>query len=292
MSTAIESRSVEDLALANRGILNLKQATHYLVGRVRARTPIGAVDYLNITARGGADMYDVRVGLAIEVMDLYRETFPVQYNASLSPAFSTEREREFYALVDRHLFRLELDETTDPSHFYPFIPITGWQQHDWMNGCCPFSKLQLIYRLALVLSGDERHRWRELGLSEIPAEPLAAYGWTAFRYACAVEESPLREFPLVFHMTTYRTGNIWLDIPRDTLCTRIQWCAENMARLLLASQQASEIDARLIALEEWLQERPAERIAQAVKLWNDAKRQEIAEGYEDRMVDERGRLLQ
>lgn len=270
MTASIQTRDTAAVLLANREDLSLKKATTYLVSRMRVRTPLGAAEFLTMSRTVGRAAYKERVELALALEDLYREIFRIEHRATQSPPFSTQREHEFFRLVNARLFPIDvsmLDE--EPLFFWPGIPLTGTQQHDWIEGCCPFQTLQTVFKLGLVLSGQAPGRWKALNILREPAPPLEAVGWTLFVYACAVEESPLRMMPMVFNMLSYKTNNPWLDIPPG-MSMYLDWTPENVARLCVARQQADRINTRVLELERWLLEDPTARIGRVVEIWNTA----------------------
>jgi hypothetical protein len=164
----------------------------------------------------------------------------------------------------------------DPEFFWPFIPVKGTQQHDWINGCCEFENLQTVFKLVLVLSGMESERWRDLGIRRAPAPPLEALRWTHFVYACAVDVTPLRYLPLAFNLVFYKTGNAWLDVPREA-SFGFEWSAENVAKLFLARRQAEEINLNVLTLNRWLVENRSE-VLRVVEMWNRAAEMERQDG--------------
>jgi hypothetical protein len=309
LQPTIDHRSLTTALLANRGMLSLEKATTYLVGRARVRTPLGASEFLEmcIFDENGRGAFDERVKLALTVCNLYREMFPREYRASQSPPFSTQREQEFYRLVNLRLFPLCISENRretevddlirrHPRFFLPFILVSGTQQHGWINGCCGFDGIQIVFKLALALIGHESPRgWQalssyyRLARDLHPSPPLAAVGWTHFAYSCAVDDSPLRHLPLAFHMVVYKTGNPWLDVPPGE-AFGMEWGKHNVARLFLARRQAEEINASVLTLNQWLVEDPATRIARAVELWNAAAKMEAESGHAGMYVDGAGRL--
>jgi hypothetical protein len=277
MCQALQKRDVRELLLADRELISLERAAAYLVGRMRIRTPLGAADFLATALAHRRDLFDNRARLAATKMGLYRDLFPREYEASGSPPFSTQCEHEFYRLVKERLFPLDLEMVEDdPEFFWPFIPVRGTQQHDWINGCCSFEDLQTVFKLVLVLGGQETGRWRDLGLRCAPAPPLEALGWTHFIYSCAVDVTPLRYLPLAFNLVFYKTGNYWLDVPRGA-SFGYDWSAENVAKLFLARKQAEEINLNVLTLNLWLVEDRAE-LFRAVDMWNKAAEMEAQDG--------------
>lgn len=292
MSQAIQESTTEFI-LARRELLSLDRASTYLVGRARVRTPLGAAEFIGVAATHGRLTYDKRVQIALRVMSIYRDSFPEEYARSQAPLYSTQREHEFYRLVNKHLFplclnaeledELEIRIAADPYFFLPYIPVRGAQQHNWLEGCCSFQKLQTVFKVVLVLSGQSRDGWaalaRHFGLTQEASPPLAAYGWTHFLYSCAVEETPLRHLPLAFYMVGYRTGNPWLDLPTPACVAGFEWSHEAVARLLFKRAEADAMNYRVGELDRWLNEDAVPRIARAVELWNEAATLERESGF-------------
>ncbi|HEX8773732.1 MAG TPA: hypothetical protein VF735_08975 [Pyrinomonadaceae bacterium] len=283
-----------EFILARRELLSLDRASTYLAGRARVRTPLGAAEFIGVAATHGQLTYDKRVHIALRVMSIFRESFPEEYARSQAPLYSTEREHEFYRLVNKRLFplclsadledELESNIASDPYFFLEYIPVRGTQQHNWLGGCCPFQKLQTVFKVVLVLSGHSPDGWtalaRHYGLTQEASPPLAAYGWTHFLYSCAVEETPLRHLPLAFHMVCYKTGNPWLDLPTQAGRAGFEWTHENVAWLLYKRAEAEAMNYRVGELDRWLDEDAGPRIARAVELWNEAAALERESGFE------------
>lgn len=266
--------------LDRRELISLERARVFLVSRLRARQPLGAAEYLTFAAIGeeGREAHKEATRLVAEQCAIYRMTFPLQYRESDTPVYSTARLHEFYRLVNEKLFPLDTAPLGDPRYFWPFIPVRGTQQHDWEAGCCPFAALQTVFKLALALSGRRAGAWRELGLGKEPAAPPAAVGWSLFVHSCMVSGTPLRYLPLAFHLTCYRTGNLWLDLPNDEPTYGIRWSAESMASLLKLRLQAKQINLNVLECDRWLDADPQARIATAAAIWNRAQAMEAANG--------------
>jgi len=272
----------------------LQKALIYLGTRARRLTPLGAAEYLMVSPTHG-DAYEKRVRLALEVCTLYRERFPEEYSRSAAPPFSTAREHEFYRLVDGRLFPLRMHEVfsldlllrREPNHFFPFIPVKGTQRHTWAGGCFDFQEIEPSFKLAQVLSyytGAGGRGWNALkwlyGLRGIPepAPPLAAVGWSLFAYSCAVEGSPLAHLPLAFKMISYKTGNVWLDLP-PVGYVGWEWSDEKLTELAVCWRLAGDLTDSLRELDAFIAEDPQARIARAVELWNKAAEVERQTGH-------------
>jgi hypothetical protein len=295
-------QSTSELLLANREWLSFDEARLYLVKRSRVRTPLGAAEFLGRTLDHGRETYDNRVRTCAEVTGMYREIFPEEYRRSSAPHYSTAREHEFYRLVNAHLFPLRLSEDVDlethmrrePNLFLPFIPVKGTQQHVWALGGFNFRKIEIEYQIPQMLSDRMEQPgvdgWQAMRImygveGERPRPPLGAVGWQLFAYSCSVEESPLKYLPLAFRMTSYKTGNVWLDLsPVGDIGS--EWKREQIAKLSLEWQQANHIYLQMKALGCWLEEDPKARIEQIVKVWNKASMTEQEYGFAGMLGDD------
>lgn len=268
LQTTTPQATTSEILLANRELLSLRKATLYLGARMRIRTPLGAVDYLEAVRSGAREAFDQRVEVAVDVMDLYRELFPREYRASSSPSFSVQREQEFYRLVNANLFPLDLDGIDDDPRFYlPFIPFRGMQDHNWVEGCCPFEYLDLVFQLVLVLSGRCPEMWRALGIARPPADPLDPERWTHFVYSCAVDTSLIRYLPHAFALVSYRTGNTWLDLPPIGAMFGFEWSRERLGQLFQMRRQAEAVILNVLALSRWLEQDRKTRVNRVIEMW-------------------------
>lgn len=286
-----QPESLAPLLMERREMLNFDRARTYLAGRLRARTPQGAAEYLEIKAGYPPDEYDRRLRIAVQVCDLYRMLFPRQYAASQTPAYSLAREQELYLLADRHLFPLGPVEQTlrrEPSFYMPCITVKSLQEHDWRDGRFDFRRIGTACQLAQVLSGRAStvtggYGWRDFaamhGLETLPAPapPLCAVGWQLFSYSCAVSDTPLRWLPAAFHLTNYSTGSAYLDVPGGTF--GLDWTPENVAKLLLQRRRAGEVLAAVAEVGAWLDEAPLPHVGAAVMTWNAAAEVEAQSPY-------------
>src|SRR5688572_14866629 len=105
------------------------KASVYLAGRLRARTPRGAAEFLEM----GREDFDERVEAGLRIISLYQQTFPVEFAHTTRPPYSTERELEFYHLINEHKFPIDLRPLYQHANWvYLWIPITCVQKHDWI----------------------------------------------------------------------------------------------------------------------------------------------------------------
>lgn len=302
--TNTQTADVQTMLLANRKLLNLQSAQTSLVTRLRVRTPLGAAEYLRMRAAqtegrwdtsqaGRETLFEQRVSIAITVMELYQLLFPREYSASQSPSYSVAREHEFYRLVARRLFPLDLEPLdSHPEFFMPGIIVRGAQEHDWTRECCPFASLQTSFKVARVLGGAygargwERLRsYFQLPHEPVPAAPLGALGWTQFTYACRVDGSRLKDLPLAFNFVNYKTGNPWLDtLPGAYM--GFDWSPENVAKLLLHRQRMEAMNGFVLLLDRWFEADPQARITRVIEMWNRAAALEDERGVRGMMVED------
>lgn len=282
-------------AVSNQS-LTLSAARLYLASRARVRTPLGAAEYVECTRHHALATYEKRLNIALECLSIYRIAFPDQYARSSAPAFSMQREQEFYALVHTQCFPLYVDEETDlltylarePRFFLPFIPMHGLQRHEWANERYNFDEVEIPCQLALLLGGmlpDNDRKTKIAGSLWFPedfprpAPPLAGMGWSLFVHACKTEDGPLRFMPLAFNLVTYKTGNKWLDLPHQAGYAVQAWSAEAIAALTIMRNEADKYDIAMRQLHNWFIEDLRARVARVVKLWNDASQKEADMGF-------------
>jgi hypothetical protein len=284
--------------------LSLERAALYLASRARARTPLGAGEYLACVRHHARENYDKRLNVAVDCLSIYRQAFPEQYARSTAPPFSVQREHEFYKLVHTQCFPLVVDEQTDlltylerePRFFLPFIPVRGLQRYEWIPGAFDYAKIELPFQVALLLSGmlpddlaDEPIAIDGLGCPTDfprPALPLGGLGWSLFVHALKTEDSPLAYLPAAFELVTYKTGNLWLDMPRQAGLLGHAWSPERVAELALMRAKADQYDIAMRKLHNWLREDLSARLTRAVTLWNTASAREAEWGYAGLTGDE------
>jgi hypothetical protein len=297
---------MQQSANSNQPALPFERALLYLASRARARTPLGAGEYLVCLRHHARENYDKRLTVAVDCLSIYRQAFPEQYARSTAPAFSVQREHEFYKLVHTQCFPLVVDEQTDlltylerePRFFLPFIPVRGLQRYEWLPGAFDYSEIDVPYQLALLLSAilpDEIGKTEgpiTVGGLTFPADfprpalPLGGLGWSLFVHALKTEDSPLAYLPAAFELITYKTGNTWLDMPRQVSYLGHAWSPERVAELAVMRAKADQYDIAMRKLHNWLREDLPTRLTRAVTLWNTASAREAEWGYEGLTGDE------
>jgi hypothetical protein len=326
-NSALRSPS-HDYLLAHPELVSLERSLTYLVSRLRTRTPLDAAEFLMVRAPAPSEKllrnrepgdwshgrrapspeeersaYEYRCRSALNCMAIYRQVLPDHYARSTAPLYSTQREHEFYRLIDdrENFFPLEVHPEVpldallqaDPHAHIPFIPVSGKQKFAWQPGLFDLEEIPIPFQLAVTLGwvAKDNQAWETLvelydldrlndfeGI-ETPAPPLAAVGWTQFVYNCKVENTPLKWLPLAFDMISYKTGNVWLDLPTGVGSVGFEWSLEEVMKLSLEWAQAKDTAIAMTTLDNWFAEDPAPRIAAAVRRWNEAARVEVQSGY-------------
>ena len=253
-------------------------ATVYLAGRIRALTPRGAALFLEL----GRDGYDMMVSEGLNINFLYEEVFPQAYANSSRPLYSHEREFEFYHLIDKHKFTIDLSPLYHhPQYIYPYIPIQCIQRHDWITGNnLPFETWPVAYQLVIALCNTFlRKEWwtRFAQLYDLPVEPRPARyeGVSVEKFAegCFRKEG-LGLLPQAFLIVAYKTGNLFLDAhtlnPTFYVAnTRYDWNKENIEILAGEWKKARRILKDILAISNYLRHR-RDVIARAVEIWNQS----------------------
>lgn len=277
--------------------LSFSQASLYLATHARTQTPFGATEFLDYHSTRERSSFDKRLKIATECMSIYRQAFAEEYRRSGSPYFSIQREHELYRLIDSKLFPLlwgDLDwRAVMEQHadfFFPAIPVRGLQRYLWEPGGVDLTEVGPAFLLALAMrqfpgAWEMLAQQYDLTNCPLPAPPLGAVGWTLLVYSCAVEGTPVRWLPGVFEMTSYKTGNPWLDLP-PIGTAGMQWSLEEVMKLHIMKSAAADMSIAVTALAGYLVEDPKARIKRAVEIWNDAARKEQQSGFQGLCIDE------
>lgn len=207
------------------------------------------------------------------ILALYRRYFPQQFAHSTAstqipiqhhePGYS-EREREFFNLVDQRLFPL-------PEMFFemerlPSIPIYS-QGVDWED---ERDNLRLSLRAAMALVSDDNtmlwEAWLPAHLRPQPGER----DWDQFAELCRNAKGLAVRFPLLLELVALDTGNVWLDTNWECCWEEYPWEETAMEYLRKEWRQAQHIFAQLNPLLDQMDKHPHYWLKRLVKLWNSA----------------------
>lgn len=255
-----------------RGIDTPEGASALLIGRLRVRTPSGAIEFLT----ADAEERGARQKLALTLSNLFREWFPRQYHFCHAAPFSLEREHEFYRLVSNQLFPLDMSPVLHHRDWmYPVIPVRCHQPHDWINRDYDFDELESSWQLLHALFDVDGYGfWRRLAIQNgLPVSPAPLHprqvNAQVFTERCVYEDSPLKHLSVAVLMQCYSTNNAWLDCPPGAMMG-VEWSRENVRMLATHWAIAQRMFAAVAILEAWLDEKPTERLGRAVELWNQS----------------------
>ncbi len=204
---------------------------------------------------------------------LYRKHFPQAFARSTASTVipgqadepgHSEREVEFFALVDRHLF--PLPEFLFDSGRLPSIPVYP-QGVDWEEDRENL-RLSLGASMALV-SGEEDDLWKTYLPRNLRPEN-SPRDWEKLQEMCAKTNGLTARFPLLLDLVTHGTGNLWLDTSWEYAWEEIPWEEKAMDHLIEEWRKAQAIWARLDPLLDHIDRHPRYWLRRLVNLWNGA----------------------
>lgn len=216
------------------------------------------------------------------ILQLYRRYFPQEFARSSAstvvpihhgePGYS-EREREFFRLVDAHLFPLcDLDGERLSS--IPICPM-GIDWGDPPEEYC----LAIGAVMGLLTDGENfPSGWVPSNL-RVQAGEL---DWDTFTQLCKDKRGAMREFPLILEWVTQGTGNVWLDTPVYNDWEPYSWDEATLNLLAREWQRACDLIARINRALEQINAHPRYYLTWLVRLWNRAVR---SQGTEIREVE-------
>lgn len=266
--------------------LSFKDSAAWLIQLTRCATPDGARAYLQGL-----------LGRA-QLLNLYRELFPKEFAASKASiemytarpyGRSTDdcqlsaREWEFVRLVDQKLFPVDTDMLIEQIYEWEerpdVIPISPLQPYCWNCGDYDPEELHLVFRLALALMGEERERsllndyiGHEVAIDKFERfSDAGSDRFEKFEARCKRQKSPMADVPLACRMVAYSSGNSWLDWMCE-MPAEFTWDIADIEFLASEYKEASALLTRVYTVDKWLSESPAERLLQAIQIWNGAKK--------------------
>lgn len=265
--------------------------------RVRRDSVSAAVDYLRASVIGGTqgavDVLREYKG-RLDYLALYAEFFPAQFRASKAPCLPSARERadyryncgdegwphserevEFFHLVDAHLFPLPLWLLDDMAEMWAKVPNMG-ERSDWEDD--DPDDFDTAQQLAGALINPAWHTPEEVAASLGRPVPLfdpqpeqRQPSGEALRKVFGAQAEPLKHFADAWAVMSGNTSNAHID-PQCLCgsCDVYRWTSEDLTYLAEQYVEKGEIIARVRLLGTWLGKSPRKRIAQVIKLWNHA----------------------
>jgi hypothetical protein len=216
------------------------------------------------------------------ILELYEQLFPLEWATSTKDknlerehhAYS-EREMEFFRLVDERLFPLDMDWLYDNvwEERTAVIPAQVWATSldPWNE---PIDEFRLGWQLLLVLVGFHREADIEFDAENRFFAPLAATvpgkaSWDYLQEACQKAEEPVCHLCLAIDMLDHDTGNVWCDVTADMGFDYPLWSEEAVRDLADQFAEARELWLKTEHLLDWLEASPA-HVKEIVQLWNNA----------------------
>ncbi|MCP9496558.1 MAG: hypothetical protein MSG64_19115 [Pyrinomonadaceae bacterium MAG19_C2-C3] len=178
--------------------------------------------------------YLSRIKESLPVLNLYREFFPQDWARSVKSPFGTskdsayysEREVEFFHLVDERVVPLSIDWYLDWEERCPFVPVMSACDWDYYHGA-EFTNFTHAFQLAFALNrvddgsvfswycehrALDTERFVLLGKhDDYTRRQERRRDYPLFKELCKVGDTPLQHLPLAIEITCYDTGNLLFD---------------------------------------------------------------------------------
>ncbi|MBI3913762.1 MAG: hypothetical protein HY327_06200 [Chloroflexi bacterium] len=207
------------------------------------------------------------------ILFLYRRYFPQQFTRSTASTVIpihhaergySERELEFFKLVDQHLF--PLPEMMFDMERLPSIPIHP-QGVDWEDEP---ENLRLSLRAAMALVSDDDAMLWEAWLPPLLRPASGERDWDHFAELCRHAKGLAVRFPLLIELVGHDTGNMWLDVSWETGWEDYLWGEAEMEYLKKEWRKAQRIFTQLNPLLDRMDKHPRYWLKRLVKMWNRA----------------------
>ncbi len=214
------------------------------------------------------------------IYTLYEHYFPEEFARStksivpeLDEAYS-DREREFFSLVENHLFSLPwfLDDTTHRDERMYSLPLVPLGREWWNDG---LEGWELGWLLLLWLIGEGageveiRKRFPEVAEALFPLPvKRGTLAFRALEQGCRRVKTPLASLPEALNILYHDTGSWFLDIYSETSDATIDLNQQGMDRAIVHMRRATKIMRRADCFITWVDEDPIPRFKEVLTLWN------------------------
>ena len=176
----------------------------------------------------------------------------------------SERELEFFNLIDRHLFPLpEMMFDMERLSSIPIYP----QGVDWED---ERENMRLSLRAAMALVSDDDTMLWEAWLPPYLRPESGERDWDRFAELCRNAKGLAVRFPLLLGLVALDTGNMWLDVSWECCWEEYPWEETAMEYLKKEWRKAQRIFAQLNPLLGQMDKHPRYWLKRLVKLWNSA----------------------
>ena len=210
---------------------------------------------------------------ASRILQLYRRYFSQEFARSTTstavPIYGgepghSERELEFFRLVDQRLF--PLPEVMYDMERLPSIPLYP-QGIDWED---ERENLRVSLRAAMALVSDDDSMLWEAWLPANLRPTSGERNWELFDELCRRSRGLAVRFPLLLEFVGLDTGNPWLDSNWECCWENYPWEEAAMEYLRKEWRKAQHIFAQLNPLLDRIDQHPRYWLMRLVKLWNSA----------------------
>jgi hypothetical protein len=212
----------------------------------------------------------------IVLLQLYQIFFPEQFahsHQSVAPGLDNatgyaDREREFFALVNMHLFPVALPEDYLPrGERFSEIPVLT-QAVEWFSDE-EFSQLPRPVQVFVALVGGmDAMDWNTI----VPSAPAILNGvrdMQHFRRLCRRAGGVFTDAPLGLDMLSYSTGNLFLDSTSEMETPSVAWDADAVHFLTAEWRAAKKLLDRFNRLVDRFEQNPG-ALVRMTELWNRA----------------------
>jgi len=226
-----------------------------------------------------ANAYLAHFHSVFTLLSLYDAYFPQEFacsTASIVPAEDaaySEREREFFTLVDSRLFPLPwhlLDDSLTRNEREDGIVVLAlgrewWDDlRDWELGW-----LLLLWLIGEGVSDELEQRRPDMAqlLASLPRheDRLAL---DALERHCNQLDGPLSQLPTALRILFHDTGCSFLDAWSEGELEYLDWSREDMDRLIAHAQRMAEITAQAEQFISWIEANPIAHFKEVLTLWN------------------------
>jgi len=211
---------------------------------------------------------------------LYEHYFPAEFarsKKSIVPALDeaySEREREFFDLVEDRLFPLPwfLEDTVDRDERFFSLPIVTLGREWWNDGLDDWELgwLLLLWLLEEGEAADEiRKRFPDVAaaLLELPVKK-GTLAFSSLERDCRRVKTPLAYLPEALNILYHDTGSWFLDIYTETTDAYIDWTQQDMDQAIVHMRRAIRTTNRADRFITWIDEDPIPRFKEVLTLWN------------------------
>lgn len=232
--------------------------------------------------------------ISYRLLHLYSTFFPSKLSASTKPGFPrhrdgesihSEREIEFFQLLDQHCFPLSpwtIDQAYDRLiHEIPVLDMgVDWHEED------AFEALKPEWLVLIPLTEEGRYwfeqvdmdciEWyeTEFGINIDSIQHPNKISAKLLRRHCLQADSPFKFLPLTLAVLNKSTNNLWLDALSNeafygTECeTSLPWSVSAIQTLQRQWKKADHLMNQCYTLTQWLAQDLPSHFRQLLDLWN------------------------